>query len=104
MKTPDTVYRELGIAVDMYERGHQVMVFDENKRILHQTEFPKKISERPDFLERLAVTQTARGVFEVHDVPAEYWNNSAWPEILRAACDAYLHRRFVTGPSGRSDS
>jgi hypothetical protein len=100
----DAIHRKLHDAVDFYERGHQVEVLDENRQVLHRTEYPKKITERPDFLEILAATQTARGTFIVHDVPAEYWNRSHWPQTLKAANDAYLHRRFVTGRSAESDS
>jgi hypothetical protein len=46
----------------------------------------------------------ARGTVIVEDVPSEYWKESHWPETLRAARDAYVRRRFITGRSARSDS
>jgi len=100
----DAIDRELREAFDAYKRGQEVLITDSNREVLHRTEYPKKITERPDFLEILAATQTARGTFIVHDVPAEYWNNSHWPQTLKAANEAYLHRRFVTGRSAQSDS
>jgi hypothetical protein len=95
-KPKELIDRELGEAVDAYKQGHMVLIKDEHGGILHETEFPKKMSDRPDFFERLAATQTARAAVVVRGVPAEYWNGSHWPQTLKAARDEYLHKRRKT--------
>jgi hypothetical protein len=95
-KTQRANHRELGEAVDAYKQGHMVLIKDEHGGILHETEFPKKMSDRPDFFERLAATQTARAAVVVRGVPADYWNGSHWPQTLKAARDEYLHKRRKT--------
>ena len=89
-------------ALGAYKRGHVVLIYDEHGPVvLHGPEFPEKIAG-PRFLETIAAMQLARGGASVN-VPAEYWNNSEWPEIFKAARDKFLLGR-TRREEGRSDS
>jgi len=64
-KPIEVIDRELGEAVKDCKQGRQVLVFDEQRRVLYQTGFPKKMTN--DLFEKLAAAGIASGGVIVWD-------------------------------------
>jgi hypothetical protein len=75
--------KALSKAVESYKQGHPVVILDEHGGPIHGREF----------LNNIVATGMSMEAVLVKGVPVEYWNDSAWPEILAAAHDVFFLRR-----------
>jgi hypothetical protein len=83
MKGPpnDEIDSKLRAAERAYRDGNPVLVYDDHHQLLHGQ----------DYLDNIAALQMAPvKPHVVSGVPAEYRNDSDWPEKLKAAHDTFF--------------